>query len=152
MPLFTYAMLSDPDRVSSCKPLSNLYVGFHSSYGVALCFIGLTRLNSFSGGASPLTACVIPCVRLHHFVRTLVLLNNANTRYEWMANPYSTETLEFATLSPSLRKRHRASLGAQDATLGLYQLYVMDAFIKENNGVQRLVLRAGSNILFSCQI
>jgi hypothetical protein len=53
---------------------------------------GLTRLSASAAVRTPLTACVIPCVRLHHIVRTLALLYSANTRYEWMANPFSTKT------------------------------------------------------------
>ena len=55
------------------SPASCLYrcslIGFQSIYTVALRFDNVTRLYSFRDGATPLTACMIPCVRLHCVVR-----------------------------------------------------------------------------------
>ena len=87
------------------SPASCLYrcslIGFQSIYTVALRFDNVTRLYSFRDGATPLTACMIPCVRLHCVVRffflaSFPLLHSANTQYGWLAIPYpaGTSTLQ----------------------------------------------------------
>ena len=96
------------------SPASCLYrcflVGFQSIYTVALRFDNVTRLNSFRDGAAPLTACMVPCVRLRCVVHLL--------------GSFTTPTLStggwlFLTrqgLSPC--KKRQAFLGAQTGVPG----------------------------------
>src|ERR1041385_5151934 len=55
--------------------------------------LDLTRLYQASESAVSLTAYVMPCVRFNRFVRCLThLLDDCNTRYEWLVRPCSIGT------------------------------------------------------------
>jgi len=66
----------------------------------------VTELNGFTGGALPVTAYAVLCVRLRYVIRLYSFFHNANTRYEWMAIPYSAETFTLQE-APSFAWRTR---------------------------------------------
>jgi len=93
MLLSAHATLLDPGSVSKTKPIAV------SSYRLPLILqrrpllMPVTRLNCFTGGALPIAAYAVLCVRLRYVIRFFFLFfHNANTRYEWMACPCSAET------------------------------------------------------------
>ena len=67
--LFIRATPFDPGRPSDTKQLRHLRIGFRSHNSLAICIVFITRLNRFTSGAPPITACMIPCVRLRYVIR-----------------------------------------------------------------------------------
>jgi len=69
----------------------------------------VTKLNSFARGASRITACTVPCVRLHYFIRSF---SSSIVPTLGMSG-----WLVLAQRRLPLRKMHQASLGAHGVNL-----------------------------------
>ena len=118
--LSIHATPSDPDGVSSILPFTMLSCWLPVIGNCRPPLDVVTRLNSFRDGATSLTACMVPCVRLRCVVRffftSFPLLHSANTQYGWLAIPYPAGTLTLQE-TPSfpwrtrLRPRHRWEIG-----------------------------------------
>ena len=114
IPLSVRATPLDPGSVSKPSPFRALLVGFRHDYTVAHCSIPVSRLNSFTRGASLITAHTVPCVRLHRIVR---LSPPLRCQHSVRVVGYSLPDRDFGVSSPSPCKRHQASLGTQSRRL-----------------------------------
>lgn len=104
------AMISDPGRLPASSLHNAVSVGFRSSYSVAPCFVTVTRLNLFSGGASSTygphgSRCTLTFCHSH-----FCFFQNANTWYGWLTIPYPAETFTLQE-TPSFAWRTRSHFG-----------------------------------------
>ena len=91
--LCAHATLSDPGSLSRNQVRCGSFCWLPTFRRRRPLLYVVTRLHSFTDGATSITAYAVPCVRLHYFIRHVFLLfHSANTRYEWMTTPYSMGT------------------------------------------------------------